>query len=216
MCIRDRVKSDQEESIIALREAMAAHKGVEVQVEESPVGDSASNGYVESAIRQVQKQIRTFKCYLEYRLKTKLSWDHPILPWLVRHAGATINRYNIGKDGQTAHQRVRGRPFSAHVTDLGECVWFKLVKGNTRGKLDSKWGKGVWLGIREESNESFIGTPAGVIKVRTFRRRGSDEERWNLEEVNAFRGVPWEPIPGREGVKIRSRVYVPVLSLIHI
>ena len=54
------VKSDQEESIISLREAMAAHKGVEVQVEESPVGDSASNGYVESAIRQVQKQIRNF------------------------------------------------------------------------------------------------------------------------------------------------------------
>ena len=156
-----------------------------------------------------QKQIRTVKAALEHRLGCKLDKEHPILPWLIRHASATINRYSVGKDGKTAHQRVRGRPFSAATTEFGECVWYRIVKGNKRGKLDARWGKGVWLGIREESNESLVGTPLGVIKIRTFRRRGSMEERWNLEEINGFRGVPWEPIPGREGIKIRSRVFVP-------
>ena len=64
----------------------------------------------------------------------------------------------------------------------------------------------MWLGIREESGEVIIGTPEGVMKARAIRRRGGIEERWKPKEGSEMKGVPWEPIPGREGIEIRSSV----------
>jgi len=70
-------------------------------------------------------------------------------------------------------------------------------------------GKGVWLGIRDEFNESLIGTPQGVSKVRMLRRKGSNEEGSNKGEILRRKGVPWEPIPGKEGIQIKSNVHIP-------
>jgi len=62
------LKDAQEPSIKALREAVirriAALRGdLDIQIipEESPVGESQSNGEVESAIKQVQGQFRTMR-----------------------------------------------------------------------------------------------------------------------------------------------------------
>ena len=52
----------------------------------------------------------------------------------------------------------------------------------------------------------MVGTPEGVFKVRTVRRKGSEEDRWNWEEFNAFRSSPWEPIPGRPGIEMTANV----------
>ena len=66
-----------------------------------------------------------------------------------------------------------------------------------KNKVRSRWSSGIWLGIREESGEVIVGTDKGVIKVRTIRRKGSDNERWDLVQLNEMRGTPWEPQPGR-------------------
>ena len=70
-------------------------------------------------------------------------------------------------------------------------------------------GRRKFLGIREESGELIIGTDKGVIKARAFRRRGSDEERWSSDKIRSVGGVPWEPVPGREGIEIKSSVNLP-------
>ena len=75
---------------------------------------------------------------------------------------------------------------------------------------ESRWATGVWIGIKDESSESLIGTLEGVIKVRTIRRKGSHDERWDPEIINNFKGVPWEPIPGVSGSEIRTRVIIEV------
>lgn len=51
-----------------------------------------------------------------------------------------------------------------------------------------------------------MGTPGGVCKVRTVRRKGSDEDRWNLVEFNCALVLPWEPIPGRPGTQIKANI----------
>ena len=81
-----------------------------------------------------------------------------------------------------------------------------FLKPNTlgRNKFTVRWQEGIWLGIREESGEAIVGTPDGVLKARSIRRVGSVEERWRSGE--GMKGVPWEPIPGREGIEIRSSV----------
>ena len=62
------VKADQEPAIVALREAVFLQKGIEVMKEESPVGESQSNGEAENAVQAAQAQIRTMLMALERRL----------------------------------------------------------------------------------------------------------------------------------------------------
>ena len=41
----------------------------------------------------------------------------------------------------------------------------------------------------------------------SFRRR-PEEQRWNKEEFEKMQGLPWEPVPGRKGIEIKSKVEV--------
>merc|ERR1712186_73111 len=66
------------------------------------------------------------------------------------------------------------------------------------------------LGIADRTNEVIIGTSEGVIKVRDVRRHGLDKDKWDLVKFNGFQGVPWEPIPGREGIELKCKVNIPV------
>jgi hypothetical protein len=63
---------------------------------------------------------------------------------------------------------------------MGESVWYLIPKSKGKNKLRSRWATGIFLWIRDESTEAFIGTSEAVIKVRTLRRKGSKEERWNI------------------------------------
>ena len=129
---------------------------------------------------------------------------HPALAWLVSHAAWTINRRQVGEDGKTNYERLKGKRFKRQEYEFGQCGWY--LKPGTRGQNEwlSRWGKGVYLGYREKSNEIYVGAPQGVIKVRDFRKRGIMEDRWNWQEFSMMQGVQWEPIPGRLGVQAKS------------
>ena len=51
----------------------------------------------------------------------------------------------------------------------------------------------------------------GCIKVKDFKRYASEEDRWDADRFNAFRGVPWEPTPGSRSCEIKVRIDVPRL-----
>ena len=121
--------------------------------------------------------------------------DHPIMPWLVRHASATLFREKKGLDGFTAYKRIKGKDFKRELVKIGECVWFLKPLSKGKNKAKSRWKQGIWIGIRDESGEYLVGNEEGVCKVRTVRRKGSHEDRWNWDEFNKMQGVPWEPIP---------------------
>jgi hypothetical protein len=50
--------------------------------------------------------------------------EHPVLPWMVRHAAQVVNRYRIGEDGMPRHRRFNGRNFDKEVAEFGETVCF--------------------------------------------------------------------------------------------
>ena len=162
----------------------------------------------ENAVKQVQAMARTYKLALEKRLGVEIGEDHPIMPWLIKHGAANKNRLHLGKDGMTAQRRLRGRNFRRSIVEFGECVWYLKPKSKGKDKLKTRWESGVFLGIRDESAEVFIGTENGVVKVRTIKRKGSDEERWNLVQVDKMAGTPWEPQPGRESFNVESKITV--------
>ena len=96
------IKSDQEISLGKAVRSMKLHRGDNTQVmfEESPVGDSMSNGVVERAIQSIEGQVRTLKLALENRLGGKLPENACVLTWLVEYAGVCLSLGEVGSDGQ--------------------------------------------------------------------------------------------------------------------
>ena len=65
--------------------------GGEVILENSPVGESQSNGFIENAIKEVQNQIRKLKDQLQAKTTTDILDDSPTWPWLVQYAAQQIH-----------------------------------------------------------------------------------------------------------------------------
>jgi hypothetical protein len=207
------IKTDQEPSIKNLKEKVMNELGFESQIEsileESPVGESQSNGEIEEVARTVGGQVRTMKQALEDRYNTIITAEHQSMPWSVRYAAQTINRCRILEDGRTPYQNMKGRKFKRKIAEIGECVYYLKAKSKGKFKLDSRWGEGIFYGVRDESNEVIIGTEEGTIKVYSFRRKASDEDRWNKEMFNKAKGVPWQPDPNSKTHEIKTRVVIP-------
>ena len=85
---------------------------------------------------------------------------------------------------------------------------FLQKKGFSKLELQSEHG--VLLGVNESSHQLIIGTDKGVIKAAEFRHKGSEEERWNFEEVNKIQGLPWQPDPNTAGMEVKPRVFLPM------
>ena len=127
-------KSGQELALKELLRAVKRERAEKIEFagigkEESAVGESASNGFIERAIQDVQGQIRTIKLAVEWRYKSILKEDHPILPWIVKYAGITISVCRKGEDGRTAYERRRKKIHKGTSRVWGMCVVFKTRVG---------------------------------------------------------------------------------------
>jgi len=125
---------------------------------------------------------------------------------MVRHAAMLVNIGQRGDDGRTAWERVKGRRFNRGVPGFGERVMYLKPDSLGKDKLDSRWETGHFLGIQDDSAELIVGTSIGVLKVRSVRSYTNIADRWKALNLFEVVGVPWCPIPGREGVEIKSQV----------
>ena len=202
-------KGDQEPALRTFMDRTKMLCGDQCVLEESPVGESQSNGAIENAIQGIEGQFRAMRSDLETCYNRIVPSSHPCRPWLIRHASGTAFREKIGNDGFTAYKRVKGKEFRKELVKFGECVWYIRPLSKGKAKAQVRWENGIFLGIRDESGEYIVGTKEGVIKVRTVRRKGSNEERWNWEEFSEMKGVPWEPVPGSPEREMESRIGGP-------
>ena len=95
---------------------------------------------------------------MESRIGIRIEGKDYIFTWLVRHAAASMNRYQVGDDGRTAHERLRGRKFKRDVAEIGESVMYIRAESVGNDKYNSRWEEGVFVGVGEESGEVIIGT----------------------------------------------------------
>ena len=117
------LRCDNEPAIEALpREiAQARQEGRQTVPERPPVGESQSEGIIESAVELVASQARTLKAALEHPMGTRVPPDARILCWVVEFAAHLMNRCDIGSDGKTSLQRLLWA--KGQHTDSG--VWRK-------------------------------------------------------------------------------------------
>lgn len=100
----------------------------------------------------------------------------------------------MGKDGQTPHQRLRGREAEKEWVEFGECVhWMPQIgEGGQGSNTDARWQDGVWLGIRMESDKVLIDYPTGIFTARSIQRKPT-ELRWDMKPITEISGLPWKP-----------------------
>ena len=117
------VKSHNEPALTSLIASWSAMRamtsGSRMIIENSPVGSSKSNGIAERATQSVQGKIRTIRSDIEGRWGLKIDATHSILPWIAEHAGFLLTRFEVGRDGKTACERLKGK--SATVQGMAFC-----------------------------------------------------------------------------------------------
>ena len=85
------------------------------------------------------------------------------------------------------------------LPNFGESVYFKPLRrsGSKLNKLDPKFREGVYLGVREGTNEMIVGTPEGIGRTSDIRRK-PPSQRFDGAALLAVRGTPDAPNPSVE------------------
>ena len=84
------------------------------------MGSSGSNGVVERAVQAVEGQIRVMKLALEDRIGKEVKADSCIVTFMAEYAAYMMNRLEVGKDGKTPYERVKGKAATLLGVEFGE------------------------------------------------------------------------------------------------
>lgn len=173
------LKCDQENPIVAVQRRVMQDRRAPTTPKHSAVGESQSNGAIENAVKRVQCQLRTLKIALERRIKKRINSEHPAFAWLIEWATTILNRYVKGASGQTPYRMVTGKETKRPIAEFGERVLYMKLQNSTvlKGKIEERYHQGIWLGLRQKSDEALIATDKGVVKVRSVRRV-IESKRW--------------------------------------
>ena len=162
--------------------------------EASPKGESKSNGDVERAVKSAHGHARTLKDFLEQQSGITLESRRPLLAWLVEHCSNLLLPFHKGEphDGHTAYMRLKGEPWRVEMPSFDECV---DCRKRTRHKLESRWSRGVFVGVRVRTSERIVMDETGTYVVQSLRRV-PEEQRYDHRLLQSVCGTPWEPNPG--------------------
>ena len=189
------LQTDQEEFILNLLKTVAQNLGANINVRQSPAYSSQSQGSIERYHRTLMGQVRALLQQVTISYNLTLSVQHPILPWIVRHAAWLLNRYAIHNDGQTSYQRRWQKDHKAPLCEMAETIQYMIPTTRTQPKMEPRFFKGIWLGRDTMTGESIIGIPGKIIRVRTIRRQIMPDkyDKQLLDTINVY---PWNtPTP---------------------
>ena len=152
------LRCDGEPALKAVQEEVKARRNYQTIMENSPVGDSRAYGAAECAVQAVEEQVRVVRHGLEMRLGMKISGKHPVVCWLNEHAGDLLSKYQVGEDGKTGYQRLKGKKCRGDEVKFGEKLHYRLKRRARQEKLMSRWAEGFYLGKVWRTREAIIGT----------------------------------------------------------
>ena len=197
------MKCDQEAALTDLVKGMKRIRRAPIIVEHSKAKDSQSNGRAERGVQTVEGITRTLKLALERRLGVGIPCSHPIMSWLIPHGAETVNKCQVGQDGRTAWERVRGKKYRGEVLEFGRRVHHRFPGKPAGGVMDRRWGYGIWLGKRACSDEHIIAHEDGTI-VRTSSVAVLPlSESWKSEIVMNLNATPWN-LTGKEMIETEN------------
>ena len=148
------LKSDQELAIVDVLKEIAKLRGPRrTMIEESPARDSKSNGVAERAIQSMEKLIRQV-CDRNANSGKSLRPSSAVCMVGEEFCADLHNRCHVGSDGETAHQRLKGKHSNQAVMEFGTSVMCKVCVEKYK---DLFMGERLFHGI-------FLGKKAGTRK----------------------------------------------------
>lgn len=163
-------RMDQEPAIMKLTSELKKQRApLETLLEHAPRHSHQSVGEAEGGNKRLQGQIGAICMSVEEHYQQKVTKDHKLLPWAVRHSGFLLNRYQVHAHGKTSYDFLKNGSYKGEVVEFAESVWVKYVK--QEAKLESRWGSGIWLGKIDTSDEHLVGTATGIERARAIRRK---------------------------------------------
>lgn len=166
-------RSDQEKAVKTMVEQAMLKAGRDAEEqksgqihqpvpEHSAVGESASNGFAERRVPKLEDLVRTMTHALQARLDETLGVNHPVISWLIVHAGNVLNKYHSHEQtGQTAYAHLHGRDAPAAVAECGKECFITCQPIPKRTWMRGGF-QGVYLGRVLNADEYYIGTSKGV------------------------------------------------------
>ena len=208
------LQSDGEPSIVALKTAtLLTCPFVEMVLRECSLGEHATNGVSESAMREVKRQTRILKFVFEAHVG-KIVESHSTLKWIPTMSADAISFIRIKRDGLTAEMRRSGRAWKKLVAELGESVYYRpAVARAVASGMQPKLYVVRYLGHHARTGSMLIMTTDGVVKAAGFRRI-NEESRWNVDSWNALRGFPWDVT--ETGAEATEATQAPRPQIIHL
>ena len=197
---RSLIQTDQEPAIITVQKAIPDLK-FEVVPINSPVGESACNGRVENTIRRVQESMRAIRHHVEKGVGQSIPETSPIMAWMARWVAELFSKYAPGDDGRILYERIWRESCQVPLIPSGQNAMYLPMKTATSSKGEPATRCGIWLGIIERTEEIIIGTTEGVVKCRTISRLANGNQ-WDKDLLLNMKGLPWEPIPGKQNMHI--------------
>jgi hypothetical protein len=162
------LKADNEPATHALQEEVKKQRQDETLLENSPVGESQSNGVAERAVQAAGEHIRVVKLALESKVGIRFPAVRPIMSWIAKHAAHMINMFHVGPDGKTSYEIIKGKKCSRSL-EFGEKIFFRRGKLN-KNKLEARWEEGIFLGTEWRTVAAHVGAKEGVIEARGIRQ----------------------------------------------
>ena len=102
----------------------ASADGIQLKVETAPRFSSQSIGAVGRAQDAVEGQIRCLRLELETCFSLEVTPPMDVWPWLVRHAGWLLERYNVKVNKKAAFENCFGKPYKDEVMEFAEAALF--------------------------------------------------------------------------------------------
>jgi hypothetical protein len=131
------------------------------------------------------------KMALERKVGRKIPSEHPLITWLVEHVADVLNKYNVGKDGRTPYERIRGKRYHGEMVEFARRV-FHLSPGKPHGgSMKERWFEGTFVGKRFSSDEYLIIMDDGkLVKARSIKLL-PESQSWNAGVLENIKITPW-------------------------
>ena len=120
------------------------------------------------------------------------------MAFIPEYAAYLFNRLHKGTDGKVAYERVKGKRPTVLGVEFGEKVFWKRRLGNVKQKLNSRWEKGIFVGVSRTSHEALVVNEEGMVQARDIMRLPF-EQRWSEDSVKWVKWVPWYRYRDDEG-----------------
>ena len=146
--------------------------GIRVIQQNTPKYNLTSAGLVENAVKQVMEKVRGLVIGARELHGATIDRSHVTLPWCIRFVGQVLSRTVKGHDGLTAFQRAYQRKSHPRPLPAAWCekvLYLEATKDKTQ--LSDKFEDGIFLGIKDGTEELIVGTPTGCKICRSVKRR---------------------------------------------